>query len=206
MTIAARTGWMEPLSGFFHLFNWTFDGLSAGYGGSPRGSSEFRWSKLAVYGGVIAFGLVSSGKRHWAAIPQLDLGYLITVVQCPAAPPLARTDEVNRRAGELALQVPGVAHVVNIVGFSEATFTTAAELGADFHDFPTVEERAKDPAKSAEAIQAALSAKLSSIQEGLVIVVRPPPVRGIGTAGGFRMMIEDRAARVRSELQKRSRQ
>ncbi|MEA3026099.1 MAG: hypothetical protein QOF91_1384, partial [Alphaproteobacteria bacterium] len=53
--------------------------------------------------------------------------------------------------------------------------------------------RAKDPNQSALGIQRALFAQLGSIQDAMVFVVLPPPVMGIGNAGGFRMVIEDRA-------------
>jgi multidrug efflux pump subunit AcrB len=91
--------------------------------------------------------------------------------------------------------VPGIAHAVNLVGFSGATFTNAPNSGTVFVALEPFEKRAKDPRKSGPALQAALLQKLSAIQEGLVLVIAPPPVRGIGTAGGFRMMVEDRAGR-----------
>jgi hydrophobe/amphiphile efflux-1 (HAE1) family protein len=193
---------MRPVNAFFRLFNWTFDGLSTGYAWLTARLVRVSLLMLAVYGGVIAFGLSEFRRTPVGFIPQLDLGYVIIVVQLPGGSSLARTDEVNRRVADLALQVPGVAHAVNIVGFSGATFTTAPNSGAIFTVLDPFEERAKDPVKSVEAIQAALTAKLSSIQEGMVFVVRPPPVRGIGTAGGFRMMIEDRGGAGSQELQR----
>ena len=100
---------------------------------------------LVVYAGVIAFGMNEFRKTPIGFIPQLDGGYLITVTQLPPAASLARTDEVNRRAVELALQVPGVAHAVNLVGFSGATRTNAPNAGAVFVVLKPFEERAKDP-------------------------------------------------------------
>jgi hydrophobe/amphiphile efflux-1 (HAE1) family protein len=193
---------MRPLNGFFRLFNWTFDGLSTAYGWLTGRLVRISLLMLALYGGLITFGLNEFRRTPVGFIPQMDLGYLITVVQLPGGAALPRTDDVNRRVGDLALQVPGVAHVVNIVGFSGATFTSAPNSGAVFTVLEPFEERAKDPAKSASAIQAALTAKLSSIKEGLIIVVQPPPVRGIGTSGGFRMMIEDRNGAGPQELQR----
>ena len=102
---------------------------------------------------------------------------------------------------DIALQVPGVAHAVNFVGFSGATFTNAPNSGAIFLPLEPFEERARDPKKSAAAIQATLFQRFASIQEGLVVVVMPPPVRGIGTAGGFRMMVQDRAGAGPQALQ-----
>ncbi|MBO0753225.1 MAG: efflux RND transporter permease subunit, partial [Bradyrhizobiaceae bacterium] len=91
------------------------------------------------------------------------------------------------------LATPGVAHAINIVGFSGATFTNAPNSGAMFVTLDPFEKRARDPRQSAGAVTTELFRRLSAIQDALVFVVRPPPVSGIGTAGGFRMMIEDRA-------------
>ena len=148
---------------------------------------------LVVYAGVIAYGLNEFRKTPAGFIPQLDSGYLIVVTQLPGGASLARTDAVNKQVVDIALQVPGVAHAVNFAGFSGATFTNAPNAGAVFLPLEPFEERARDPKKSAAAIQATLFQRFASIQEGLVIVVMPPPVRGIGTSGGFRMMVEDRA-------------
>jgi multidrug efflux pump subunit AcrB len=119
----------------------------------------------------------------------------------PPAASLARTDEVNRRAVEIALKVPGVAHAVNIVGFSGATFTSAPNAGAIFVTLDPFEERAGDPGKSAAAIQGQLFGRLAAIQEGQIFVAAPPPVSGIGNAGGFRMMVEDRGGSGSQALQ-----
>src|SRR6202043_2327358 len=154
-----------------------------------------------VYAGILAFGLNEFRRTPQGFIPQLDRGYLIIVTQLPAGAALARTDEVNRRAVEIALKVPGIAHAVNIVGFSGATFTNAPNAGAIFVTLDPFEGRAKDPQQSATAIVGQLFGRLSSIQEGLVLVVAPPPVSGIGNAGGFRMMVEDRAGRGAEALQ-----
>jgi len=102
---------------------------------------------------------------------------------------------------DMALQVPGVVHAVNFAGFSGATFTNAPNSGAIFLALEPFEKRARDPKKSAAAIQGALFQRFASIQEGLVVVVLPPPVRGIGTSGGFRMMVEDRGGAGPQALQ-----
>ncbi|HYS49748.1 MAG TPA: efflux RND transporter permease subunit, partial [Xanthobacteraceae bacterium] len=97
--------------------------------------------------------------------------------------------------------VPGVAHAVNIVGFSGATFTNAPNAGAVFVTLDPFTERARDPQKSASGIIGNLFGRLSAIQEGFIVVVAPPPVSGIGNAGGFRMMVEDRGGRGSQALQ-----
>ncbi len=194
--------WERPIHGFFRGFNWGFDKLSDGYGWLTAKVVRFAAIMLVLYGIVLAFGLNEFRRTPTGFIPQLDAGYLIVASQLPSGASLARTDEVNRKAAEIALGTPGVAHAVNIVGFSGATFTSAPNSGAIFVVLKPFEERAGNPQLTAEAIQGALLQKLSVLQEGMVLVVRPPPVRGIGTAGGFRMMIEDRAGLGSLELQK----
>jgi hydrophobe/amphiphile efflux-1 (HAE1) family protein len=156
---------------------------------------------LVVYAGIIAFGLNEFRKTPVGFIPQLDRGYLIIITQLPPAASLDRTDDVNRRAVDIALKVPGIAHAVNIVGFSGATFTNAPNAGAIFVTLDDFEKRASDPRQSAAAIQGQLFQRLASIEEAQIFVAAPPPVSGIGNAGGFRMMVEDRAGRGAAALQ-----
>ena len=189
---ASPTWFMRPINGFFALFNWSFEKLSAGYGWLVSKLVRMAVVVLIVYAVVIGLGANEFRKTPIGFIPQLDGGYLITVAQLPAAASLARTDAINRRIVELALEVPGVAHAVNIVGFSGATRTNASNAGAVFVTLDPFESRALDPQKSGPAIQAALFAKFSTIQEALVLVIAPPSVRGIGSSGGFRMMVQDR--------------
>jgi multidrug efflux pump subunit AcrB len=90
---------------------------------------------------------------------------------------------------------------VNIVGFSGATFTNAPNAGAIFVVLDSFQARGRDPKLSAGGITRELFGRLSSIQEALIFVVSPPPVQGIGNAGGFRMIVEDRAGRGQAALQ-----
>jgi hydrophobe/amphiphile efflux-1 (HAE1) family protein len=193
--------WERPIRGFFRGFNYGFDRLGRGYGWLAGKVVRFAVIMLVVYAGILAFGLNEFRRTPQGFIPQLDRGYLIIVTQLPAGAALARTDEVNRRVVDIALKTPGVAHAVNIVGFSGATFTNAPNAGAIFVTLAPFEERAKDPHQSAAGIQGELFKRLAGIQEGLVLVVAPPPVSGIGNAGGFRMMVEDRGGRGSQALQ-----
>jgi len=193
--------WERPIHGFFRKFNQLFDRLAHGYGWLAGRVVRVAVLMLLVYAGVLAFGLNEFRKTPVGFIPQVDGGYLITVVQLPPGSSLDRTDAVNRKVVELAMKTPGVVGAVNIVGFSGATFTNAPNSGAIFLVLAPFDQRAKDPNQSAAAIQRQLFAQLIAIQEALVVVVAPPPVRGIGNAGGFRMMIEDRAGRGPQALQ-----
>jgi hydrophobe/amphiphile efflux-1 (HAE1) family protein len=197
----AARWWTRPLRGFFGIFNRGFDGVARGYGWLATRVVRFAALVLLVYAGILAFGLNEFRKTPVGFIPALDRGYLIIATQLPPGASLARTDAVNRRTVEIALEVPGISSAVNVVGFSGATFTVAPNAGAVFAVLAPFAERAKDPAQSAGAIIGELFKRLGEIQEALVLVIAPPPVQGIGNAGGVRMMVEDRAGHGPQALQ-----
>src|SRR3954451_16075211 len=185
--------WERPLHGFFRLFNRGFEGFGRGYAWIARKVVRHAVVMVVLYLAILAAGLTEFQRTPRGFIPAIDRGILILPSQLPPGASLQRTDEVMRRASDIVLATPGVAHAVNVVGFSGATFTNAPNAGAMFIVLDPFEERAKDPSKSGPAIQAELFKKLSAIQDAFLIVVMPPPVSGIGNAGGFRMMVEDRA-------------
>jgi hydrophobe/amphiphile efflux-1 (HAE1) family protein len=193
--------WEKPIHGFFRIFNAGFGWVSQRYGVLTRRTVRLALLMLGLYAVIIGFGLNEFRKAPQGFIPQQDRGFLIVAVQLPPGASLERTDKVIKRAAEMALETPGISDVINIVGFSGATFTNAPNAGAIFVILDPFEKRAKNPGQSAAALQGALFGKYAAIQEAFVIVVQPPPVQGIGNAGGFRMMVEDRAGRGPQALQ-----
>ena len=193
--------WDRPIRAFFKIFNKGFDKVASGYGWLAARVVRFAVMMLVVYAGIIAFGLNEFRKTPVGFIPQVDRGYIIVVSQLPPGASLARSDEVARRVVDIALKTPGVKGAVNIVGFNGATFTNAPNSAATFLVLDSFQNRAKDSAQSALGIQQRLTAQFTSIQDALILVVLPPPVAGIGNAGGFRMIIEDRAGRGPQALQ-----
>ena len=192
--------WARPIHRFFDYFNRAFDRLGLGITWLASRTVRHAALMVAVYGIIIGIGLNAFRTTPTGFIPQVDRGYIIVVVQLPPGASLARTDAIQQRALDIAMQVPGVVHAANIVGFSGATFTNAPNAGALFLVLDDFEKRGRDPRQSAAAIQGQLFRKLSSIQEAFIIPVLPPPVMGIGTAGGFRMMVEDRAGQGSEKL------
>jgi hydrophobe/amphiphile efflux-1 (HAE1) family protein len=193
--------WEKPAHGFFRLFNRGFDAVGRGYGWLAGRVVRFAVIMLVIYAGVLALGLFEFRQTPRGFIPQQDRGFLIVAAQLPPGSSLQRTDVVMKRASDLAMQVPGVAHAIRIVGFSGATFTNAPNAGAIFLVLDDFAKRAEDPRQSAAAIQGALFGKLAAIQDAFMIVVQPPSVQGIGNASGFRMMIEDRGGAGPQALQ-----
>ena len=201
MSIASRRPTCAPLHVFFGLFNRGFDAFSHGYSRLVARVVSIGGIMLAVYATVLALGILEFRAAPVGFIPQLDRGYIIVAAQLPPGAAIDRTDKVLRRAVDIALDTPGVAGAVNFVGFSGATFTQASNSGAAFLVLEPFDKRAGDKAKSAAGIQAELFKRFAPIQDALVLVILPPPVAGIGNAGGFRMMIEDRGGRGPVALQ-----
>ena len=193
--------WEVSIHRFFGGFNCMFDRVGSGVSWLAGRTVRRAAIMFVIYLVVIGFGLNAFRQTPVGFIPQVDGGYLIVVVQLPPAASLARTDAAQQSALDIALGVLGVAHGVNVVGFSGATFTNAPNSGAIFLTLDPFEKRARDPRQSATGIQAELNRRLSKIQEGFFVAVLPPPVRGISNAGGFRMIIEDRAGRGPAALQ-----
>jgi hydrophobe/amphiphile efflux-1 (HAE1) family protein len=198
---AEPTGLAVYLKKFFGWFNSGFDWVATRYNRLAARTVRIVGVMLIIYAATVAFGLFQFTRTPQGFIPQQDRGYLIIAVQLPPGAALGRTDEVMKRATKMALEVPGVQHAINIVGFSGATFTVAPNSGAIFVVLSPFRDRAGNASLTAGGIQQALFAKLAPIQEALTIVVQPPPVQGIGNAGGFRMMIQDRSGQGPAALQ-----
>ena len=143
---------------------------------------------VALVGGTVKlFDTVPGG-----FIPQQDKQYLVAVAQLPDAASLDRTQEVVQEMEKIALQVPGVANTVSFPGLSVNGFTNSPNSGIVFTPLAPFEER-QDPSMSAMAIAAQLNQKFAAIDEAFVAVFPPPPIQGLGTTGGFKLQIEDRA-------------
>jgi hydrophobe/amphiphile efflux-1 (HAE1) family protein len=193
--------WDQPLKIFFGGFNRGFDWVGEKYGWLAGKAVRFAGIMFLIYVGILAVGLFEFNRTPQGFIPQQDRGYLIVAAQLPPGSSLSRTEDVMKRAAEIVMAQPGVAGAINIVGFSGATFTNAPNAGAIFVVMDPFDKRAGDSSKSATAVQGALFRKLAGIQEAFMIVVQPPPVNGIGNAGGFRMMVEDRGGKGSQALQ-----
>ena len=134
--------WERPIHGFFAIFNRGFNGLGTGVSWLATRTVRRAAIMVVVYLVVIGFGLNQFRQTPVGFIPQIDAGYMIVVVQLPPGASLSRTDAAQQRALDIALGVPGVAHGVNVVGFSGATFTNSPNAGAIFLVLDSFEKRA----------------------------------------------------------------
>ncbi len=190
----ARFSPMRLLDALANGFNYTFDAIANGYSRLVRGVGRAASLMLIVYAGLIGLTAYLFTHMPQGFIPQQDQGYLITAFQLPPGAALARTDEVVRRTEKILLETPGIAHTASFAGFSGATFTNSSNAGAIFVVLDDWQKRAEN-GLSADKLLATVRGKISQIQEALIFAIPPPPVRGVGTAGGFSLYVQDRGGR-----------
>ncbi len=190
---AARGSLLSRLIAFgFDHFNRGFDSLSSGYGQLTRRLVRGLAVVVVVYVGLIAVAGFQLGRAPTGFIPEQDQGYLITVVQLPPGATLARTEQVVKQATDIILKTRGIEHVAPFAGLDATTFTVGSNSGTIFSGLPSLYNHSL-PGVTANSVLADLRARLSVIQGAYVLTIPPPPVQGIGNAGGFKMMLEDRA-------------
>ncbi len=191
----ASLGW------FFRPFNRFFTRASNGY---VRGVGRvLRASSIAVFIYLGLIGLTAFGFAHTPSgfVPPQDKQYLVGFAQLPDAATLDRTTDVIKRMGEIALKTPGVESVPAFPGLSINGFTNAPNMGIAFTPLKPFDER-RDASKSAGGIAMAMNAQFAKIQDAFIAIFPPPPVQGLGTIGGFKLQVEDRANFGADELYK----
>ncbi len=182
----------SPLGRFFDWFNRGYARLTDGYVGLCRALIRKSGFSL-IFLGVVALAAGGFGKKLPAGfLPEEDQGFLYIGVQLPYAASLERTVAICRQVEEIALATPGVKDCTTIAGFNLLSFsrnTYSASLWVSLKEWG---ERTKR-AESYEAIKANLSKKVSQIPGAIAFAFSPPAISGIGTAGGFTFILEDRA-------------
>jgi multidrug efflux pump len=185
--------WMDKALGwFFRPFNrafaWSGDKYSAGVGHVLRKAAI----ALILYVGLIGLTGWSFMKVPTGFVPTQDKQYLVAFAQLPDAASLDRTDAIIRKMSEIGLKQPGVESAVSFPGLSISGFSVAPNAGIAFFILKPFDER-KSKDLSGAAIAAALNQKFAAIQDAFILTVPPPPVQGLGSIGGFKLFVEDRA-------------
>ena len=182
-----------PFGWFFRLFN----------GGVHQSTRLYAWSVfwsvrgavpvLLVYLGLVGLTWWGLGQLPTGYIPAQDQGRLMCSIQLPDASALERTQEVVDEVSEIARKIPGVAHTVAVSGRSLPLGANGSNYGTMLVTLDPITQR-KDPSRSAMAISGKLrKAFATKIPDALVTVLAPPAVPGLGSSGGFKVMVEDRS-------------
>jgi len=187
------------LARFFQAFNRGFIRATGTYTWFVARLLRVSAVALVVYVGLIAVTyFLYQGTPH-GFIPSQDMGYLMINVQLPDAASMERTEAVMNRLSEIARGLPadgcdnnGIRHVTAVAGQSFVLNAFGSNFGSMFINLKEYEYR-RDPRLASDVIAANLrQAFEEEVPEAQVQVFPPPPVRGVGRAGGFALMIEDR--------------
>ncbi len=184
------SGPMRFVHGFFGGFNRGFEWLAHRYSRVVATLVRRTVMALLVYGGLLVLTGYTFKQVPTGFIPSQDMGYFLVVVQLPDGASFTRTDAVIRQVDEIARQTPGVGHTFAISGYSSVLQANQSNVGAAFI-IPDDFSKRKDPSLSATALMATLRQKFAGIQEARILVLPPPPLRGLGNSGGFRIQVQD---------------
>jgi multidrug efflux pump len=178
------------LGHFFRGFNWTFERATQAYGNSVGWCLRLSVIVLLVYVGLIGLTGFGFTRVPTGFVPIQDRGYLVVNIQLPDSASLERTVAVTEAVEKIALDTPGVAHTVAVPGTSFVLLANSSNYGNMFIMLKPFHER-RAPSLSGEAIAGRLRARLKAeVPEARVLVFVAPAVRGLGNAGGFKLMIE----------------
>ena len=181
------------LGWFFRGFNRALAWATAGYVRLERGALRLAVVALLIYVGLLYVTYRGFKGVPTGFIPTQDTGYLIVNLQMPDAASFDRTDGVMRRLARIANNTEGVRDTFAITGYSVLTGTNQSNVGAMFVVLDPFKYRVGHPQLSGTAIAGKLMGAYSRVQDGFALVFPPPPVRGIGNAGGFKMQVQDRS-------------
>jgi HAE1 family hydrophobic/amphiphilic exporter-1 len=189
----------------FFLFRW-FNKLMSWLENSYDGVLEFTarhwWTIVLPSVGLLVLTGWMLIQRPKAFIPTEDQGYLIVVVQTPDGTSREATSRVVKRVEEIGLKLPGVEHVVTLDGMNILNGTNQSNSGIIFLPLKKWDERQTEDLRAAglsKRLQGEVSAQ---IRDAVVMVLQPPPIRGLSQTGGFEMMLQDRSGKGPQALQR----
>ena len=173
-------------------------GFNTVYGRLERGYASLVGGMVHRSGLMVALALVLVGVAIWglarvptAFLPDEDQGYLIVATQLPDGASKERTDRVLEQIQGLASKVPGVEHVVTVSGISILdNRASLANAGVAFVVLKDWDERLKEKGQDLRSILGRLNGDLQGVLGGFSFALLPPPIQGIGNAGGFTMQVE----------------
>lgn len=149
-----------------------------------------------MYGG--AFGLLQKLPRSF--VPDEDLGYFFVVASLPDGASQERTDAVLKKVEDYFRRTPGVQDVITIGGLNLLSGASSSSAGAVIVTLkPWAERKTKETAQS--YIIGSAFAALGQIPEAMIIPVAPPPISGLGLAGGVQFELQDRSGGTAQELE-----
>ncbi len=190
----ALTRFMDKYLGWlFRGFNTLFRRGSEAYSGGVKGVISRKTLMLVVYLALIGVTFALFRAVPGGFVPAQDKQYLIGFARLPDGATLDRTEDVIKRMGELVKKNPNVSEALAFPGLSINGFTNSSNSGVVFVTLKPFKERERKD-QSGASVAAQLNQAFGSIQEAYIVMFPPPPVAGLGTTGGFKLQLEDRAS------------
>ncbi|MCZ2153679.1 MAG: efflux RND transporter permease subunit, partial [Bryobacterales bacterium] len=183
-----------PLQKFFDWFNRIFGRGTLKYVGVCRGL--IRKSAIAMV--LLVLSVLGAGffaeLVPGSFLPDEDQGYIYINYQLPKASSIQRTDEVAQKIEKIVATIPGVQYYTSVSGFS-----MLSGVRNTFGGFFSVRLKPWNDRKAREEqyreISQRLNRELSKLPDALAFSFSPPAIPGVGTAGGFTFVLQDRAGR-----------
>ncbi|HTM96315.1 MAG TPA: multidrug efflux RND transporter permease subunit [Croceibacterium sp.] len=192
--------WQQLIERAGNIFNQAFERFSETYAGWTGRFVAVPRRMMAAYAGLIALTAAALWITPTGFIPQQDQGYFLTVIQLPPGSATSRTDEVMKKVAARMLPIDGIEGAVMLSGFDGTSETQSASSAAAYWVLDDFKERAAK-GQTVEKLMAEAQAATADINEARLMIVKPPIIRGIGSAGGFRMMVEDKDGKGYRALQ-----
>src|SRR6266850_2402061 len=185
---------------FFAGFNRWFGKMTGGYVSWSHVLIR-RWGiALLLLLGISVIAVTMGKSLPSSFVPEEDQGYAFIQLQLPDAASLQRTDGVMRKMDDILAHTHGVQGYDAIVGFSLLSNTSASYTGFYFLQFDPWHER-ESFELSANGLMQTLNQKMrAEIPEAIGFAFGPPAIPGLGTAGGFSFMLQDRSAGTVQQL------
>jgi HAE1 family hydrophobic/amphiphilic exporter-1 len=196
--------WLRPRPNkqpnwFYRGFNRAYEATKGAYIGLVRRMVNHPALMLAVFLAFIAVAGWQFVRRPTGFLPSEDQGYAILFTRLPDGAAQPRAREVSKEIDRILSNTRGIASWVTIGGFS---ILDAANVPTINTTFIVYEDWSKRGAGlDQQKIVSGLNRDLSAIEDAIAFVVIPPPIRGLGQAGGFQMMVENRAGNDLEALQ-----
>jgi HAE1 family hydrophobic/amphiphilic exporter-1 len=190
-----RTG---PPSLFSRGFNALFGGVTKGYTWLVRIVVRRAAIALILYLGLVTMAGLGFFTLPTGFIPMEDQGLVNANIQLPPSASMPRNDAVIAKAFDAVKKVEGIADSVFIGGYSLLDGTYSSDVGFGFLALKSWDERyswANIGTQNFRALTMKLRDEFAKIQDGVVVAYPPPPILGLGNAGGFQMQVLDKGSK-----------
>ena len=185
---------------FYRGFNRAYDMIEGGYTRLVRGMVERSGQMALLFFLIVGIGAWLFGRHPTGFLPVEDQGYAIVVGKLPEGSAQPRVRAVSATVDSILAKAPGIEAWVTIGGFSMLDAANVSNAFSTFAIYKKWTERGEG--LDQRAILMGLKQQFDAIQEARIAVVIPPPIAGLGQAGGFQMMLEDRRSLGLPEVQK----